>query len=75
MKGKIYQKQKLLKNTFFVKKHGKGRLVQIKKEEVYRIITNKEFIKEESSPFEPYKNFNTQWGIVYSGYLTEFTKE
>ena len=46
MKGKIYLKQKLLKDTFAVKRYGKGLLVQIKEEEVYKIITNIEFTKE-----------------------------
>ena len=68
MKGKIYLKQQPLKNTFAVKKYGKGLLVQIKEEEVYKIIANKEFTKEDS-PFqrvEPHMNLNTQLGTVYS---------
>ena len=50
--GIIYLKQQLLKDTFAVKRCGTGQLVQIKEEEVYKIITNKEFTKEEDSPFE-----------------------
>ena len=71
MKGKIYLKQLLLKNTY-----GKGLLVQIKEEEVYEVLTNKEFTYETNSPFEkiePYKKFNTQWGTLYRSVL-EFTK-
>ena len=74
MKDRIYQK--LLKNTFAIKRYNKGLLVQIK-EEVYKIITNKKFTKEEDSPFEKvelHKNFNTQWETVYSRDLVEFTK-
>ena len=52
MKGKIYLKQKLLKDTFAVKRYGKGLLVQIKEEEVCKILTNKEFAEENDSPFE-----------------------
>ena len=33
-------------DTFAVKRYGKGLLVQIKEEEVYKIITNIEFTKE-----------------------------
>ena len=47
MKGKIYLKQLLLKNTF-----GKGLLVVIKEVEVYKLITNKEFKDETDSPFK-----------------------
>ena len=60
------------------KRYGKGLLVQIKEDEVYKILTNKEFTDKTDSPFEkvePQKNFNTQWGTVYSRYLVEFTKE
>ena len=58
--------------------HSKGLLVQIKEEEVYKIITNKAFIDHEDSPFEkigPHKKFNTQWGTVYSRDLAEFKNE
>ena len=70
-----YMKQQLVKDTFAINRYGKELLVQKKKEEkVYKIITNKEFTKEEDSPFvrlEPHKNFNIQWGTVYSGDLAE----
>ena len=83
MKKKLHErqdilnlKQLLLKNTFSVKRYGKRLLVQIKEEEVYKIITIT-FTDDEDSPFEkiePHK-FNTQWGSVYSRELAEFTKE
>ena len=63
MKGKIYLKQLLLKDTFTVKRYGKRLLVQIKEEEVYKIITNKAFTDDEDNSFEKinsHKKFNTQ---------------
>ena len=45
---------------------------------MYKVTTNKEFTEEEDSPFErmkSHKNFNTQWGTVYSRDLAEFMKE
>ena len=42
IKGKVYLKQQLLKDTFATKRYGKGLLFKIK-EEVYKIITEKEF--------------------------------
>ena len=78
MKGKIYLKQLLLKDKFAVKRYSNELLVQIKEEEVYKIITNKAFIDHEDSPFEkigPHKKFNTQWGTVYSRDLAEFKNE
>ena len=54
-------KKQLLKDTFAVKRYGKELLVQIKVEEVYKIITNKAFTNDEDSPFkkiEPHKKFN-----------------
>ena len=44
MKKKINLKLLLQKDTFAVKRYGKGLLlVQIKEEEVYKILTNKKF--------------------------------
>ena len=63
MKGKIYLKLLLLKDTFAVKRYGKGLLVQVKEEKVYKIITNKAFTGDEDSPLEkiePQKKFNTR---------------
>ena len=50
MKGKIYQKKQLPKDTFAVMRYSKGLLVQIKKEKVYKIITNKAFTDDEDGP-------------------------
>ena len=61
-----------------MKRYGKGLLVLIKEEEVFKIIINKAFTDDEVSPFEkiePYKKFNTQWETVYSRDLAEFIKE
>ena len=61
-----------------MKRYGKGLLVQIKKEEAYKIITNKAFTEDKDSPFEkiePHKKFNTQWRKVYSRDLAELTKK
>ena len=52
MKGKIYIKQKLVKDSFEVKRYGKGLLVQIKEEEMYKILIDREFIEDEDSPFK-----------------------
>ena len=38
MKGKMYLKQQLPKDTFAVKRYGKGLMFQIKEEEAYKII-------------------------------------
>ena len=38
LKGKIYIKQQLLKDSFEVKRYGKGLLVEIKEEEIYKIL-------------------------------------
>ena len=38
MKGKIYLKQQQLKDSFEVKRYGKGLLVEIKEEEMYKIL-------------------------------------
>ena len=51
MKEKIYLKQLLLNDTFTEKRYGKGLLVQIKEEELYKIITSKAFTEDEDSPF------------------------
>ena len=78
MKGKIYLKQQILKDENAVKRCGKGLWVQIKEEEVNKIITNKMFTENEDGPFEkkePHKKFNTQYRLVYSRDLAEFTKE
>ena len=63
MKGKLYLKQQLLRDAFTVKRHSKRKLVQIKEEEAYKIITNKAFTEDKDSLFEkiePHKNFNTK---------------
>ena len=52
MKGKIYLKQQLLKFTLALKRYSKGLLVQIKEEEVYKMITNKAFTDDEDSSFK-----------------------
>ena len=46
MKGKVYLKQQLLNDTITTKRYGKGILVQIKEEKVFKILKNKEFTKE-----------------------------
>ena len=50
MKDKIYLK--LIKNTFTVQRYNKRLLIQIKEEEVYKIITNKAFADDEDRPFK-----------------------
>ena len=58
MKGRIYLKQPLLKDTVAVKRYDKGLLVSIKEEELHEKITNKAFIDDEDSSFkkiEPHK--------------------
>ena len=52
MKGKIYIKQQLLKDSFEVKRYSKGLLVQIKEEKMYKILINRAFTEDEDSPFE-----------------------
>ena len=51
MKGKTYLKQQLLKDPFALKRYGKRQLIQIKEKEIYKIITNKEFTKEQDRQF------------------------
>ena len=78
MKEKVYLKQQLLNDTITTKRYGKGILVQIKEEDVYKILTNKEFTNKTDSPFEklePQRKFNTSCGTIYSRNLAEFTKE
>ena len=61
MKGKIFLKQ-LLKATFAGKRYGKALLVQIIEEEVYKVLTNKEFADETDDPmkkWKPHKKLNT----------------
>ena len=77
MKGKIYIKQQLLKDSFEVKRYSKGILVQIKGEEMYKISINRAFTGDEDSLFEkiePHK-FNSQWGTIYSRDLVELQKK
>ena len=58
-------KKKLqLKDTFVVKRCGKELLVQIKEEEVYKIITNKAFTDDEDSFF---KNIGLKRNLILSG--------
>ena len=52
MKGKIYIKQQLLKDSFEVKRSGKRLLVQIKEEKMYKILIDRAFTEDEDSPFE-----------------------
>ena len=63
MKGKIYLEQQLLKDTFTVKRYGKGLLVQIQ-EKMYKITTNKTFTDDENSPF---KKINPIRSLLFSG--------
>ena len=60
MKGKRYLKQKLLQDTFVVKRYGKGLLAQIKEEEVYKMITIKAFTEDEDSTFKKIKPHKKQ---------------
>ena len=60
MKWKIYLEQQLLKDTFAEKRCGKILLVLVYEEEVYKVLTNKEFTNETDSLFEkvePHKGF------------------
>ena len=73
MKDKIFLKQQLLRDSFEVKIYGKG-LVEIKEEEMYKILIDKEFTEDEDSPLkkvESHKKFNTQWGTIYNRNLVE----
>ena len=47
MKGKIYLKQQILKDSFEVKRYGKGLLVQIIEEEMYKISIDRIFSEDE----------------------------
>ena len=66
-KKKLHEREDILKtttimDTFTEKRYGKGLLVQIKEDEVYKILTNKEFTDETDNPFEkvvPHKKFYT----------------
>ena len=49
MKGKIYLKQKLLRDSFEVKRYGKRLLVEIKEEEMYKILIDRAFTKDEDN--------------------------
>ena len=55
-------------DSYDVKRYGKGLLVEIKKEEMYKILIDRAFTEDEDSPFKknPHKNFNTQWGTIYN---------
>ena len=46
MKGNIYLKQQLPNDSFEIKKYGKGLLVQIKEEEMYKILKDKAFTED-----------------------------
>ena len=46
LKGKIYIKQQILKDSFEIKRYGKGLLVQIKEEEMYKISIDGAFTKD-----------------------------
>ena len=73
MKGKIYLRQQLLKDSFIAERYSKGLLVQLKNK-----LMDKVFVEDEDSPFqkvEPHRKFNIQWGTVYSRDLAEFTRE
>ena len=68
MKGKIYLKQQILKDSFEVKMYDKGLLVQIKEEKMYKILIDRAFT-EDDSPFKKIKlheKFNTHWGTMYN---------
>ena len=65
MKGKIYLRQQLLKDSFIAERNGKGLLLQLKTELLYKILMDKAFVEDEDSPFqkiESHRKFNTQWG-------------
>ena len=77
MKGEIYLKEKLLKDSFEVKRYGKVLLVQIKEEETYKILIDGAFTEDKDSllkKMEPHKEFNNQWHTIYNRDLLEFTK-
>ena len=61
IKGNIFLKQ-LLMATFAGKRYGKAILVHIIEEEVYKVLTNKEFADETNNPmkkWKPHKKLNT----------------
>ena len=51
MKGKIYLKQQLLRDSFGEKIYSKELLVEIKDEEMYKILIDRAFTKDEDGPF------------------------
>ena len=55
MKGKIYLKQLLLKNSFEEMRYGKKLLIQTKEEEMYKILIERAFTEDEESPFKKNK--------------------
>ena len=77
MKDKVYLKQQLLKESFEVKKYGKGLLVEIKEEEMYKILINTAFTEDEDSLLkkQSQKKFNSQQGTIYNRDLVESTNE
>ena len=51
MKGKIYLKQQLLKDSFEGKRYDKELLAEIKEEEIYKILIYRTFTEDEDTPF------------------------
>ena len=46
MKSKIYLRQQLLKDSFIAERYGKGLLVQLKTEPMYKILLDKAFLED-----------------------------
>ena len=62
-KKKLYKRKELLKDSFELKKSGKGLLIQIKEEEIFKMLIDWTITEDKDSPFEkiePHKKFNTQ---------------
>ena len=50
IKSKIYLKQQLLRNSFEVKRYGKELLIEIKEDEMYKILIDRAFNEDETAP-------------------------
>ena len=55
--------QQLLKNSFEVKRYGKGLLVQIKEEEMYKILIDRTCTEDEDIP-------SKKWSPIRSSILS-----